>query len=92
MNFNSIFENAFACQPVCGPARSCLQLGKYAAEIGCFKNGIALPLNEKTIANYFSESGYEVGYVGKWHLASTTGEFNYRTTAIPPERRGGYIN
>ncbi len=25
-----IFENSFTCQPVCGPARSCLQTGKYA--------------------------------------------------------------
>ncbi|HOB23202.1 MAG TPA: sulfatase-like hydrolase/transferase, partial [Bacillota bacterium] len=24
------FENAFTCQPVCGPARACLQTGKYA--------------------------------------------------------------
>lgn len=84
------FENAFTCQPVCGPARSCLQTGKYATETGCFKNGIALPTDEKTIAHWFSEAGYEVGYIGKWHLASTTGEFNYRTKPVPPRLRGGY--
>ena len=27
------FENAFTCQPVCGPARACLQTGKYATEV-----------------------------------------------------------
>jgi arylsulfatase A-like enzyme len=92
------FENAFTCQPVCGPARACIQTGKYASEIGCYRNGIALPLNEKTIAHYFSEAGYEVGYLGKWHLASTSGESSedigqpcdYRTKPVPPERRGGY--
>ncbi len=88
------FENAFTCQPVCGPARSCLQTGKYAAETGCFRNGIALPQDETTIAHRLSEAGYEVGYIGKWHLASTGGipgqEANYRTEPIPPERRGGY--
>ena len=65
------FEYAFTCQPVCGPARAVLQTGKYATEIGCFRNGIPLPASEKTIAQWFSEAGYEVGYIGKWHLAST---------------------
>lgn len=92
------FENTFTCQPVCGPARACLQTGKYATQTGNYRNNIALPINEKTIARYFSENGYEVGYIGKWHLASTGGKSNedigthcnYRTSAIPPERRGGY--
>ena len=84
------FENAITCQPVCGPARSCIQTGKYATETGCFRNAIALPLDEKTIAHYLSEAGYEVGYIGKWHLASTPPEVDYQTRAVPPERRGGY--
>ena len=84
------FEYAFTCQPVCGPARACIQTGKYATETGCYKNNIALPLDEKTIAHYFSEAGYDVGYVGKWHLASTGSEFDFKTEPIPPERRGGY--
>ncbi|MCL6519642.1 MAG: sulfatase-like hydrolase/transferase [Armatimonadetes bacterium] len=84
-----LFENAFTVQPVCGPARAVVQTGMYATETGCFRNGIALPLNAKTIARYLSEVGYEVGYIGKWHLASDK-EHNYRDKAIPPERRGGY--
>lgn len=66
------FENTFTCQPVCGPARACLQTGKYATETGCFRNEIALGLNERTLGHRFSDTGYEVGYIGKWHLASTT--------------------
>lgn len=31
---------AVTCQPVCGPARSCLQTGLYATTTGCFCNGI----------------------------------------------------
>ena len=27
-----LFENAFTCQPVCGPARACLQSGKSYAD------------------------------------------------------------
>lgn len=28
------FKYAFTCQPVCGPARACLQTGRYATEVG----------------------------------------------------------
>ncbi len=84
------FENAFTCQPVCGPARSCIQTGRYATETGCFRNGMGLPPQERTIAHLLSEAGYEVGYIGKWHLASTPPQVDYQTSAVPPERRGGY--
>lgn len=93
-----MMRNAFTCQPVCGPARACLQTGKYATEIGCYRNAIALPQDEKTLPKFLSSVGYDVGYVGKWHLASTSHESNedigpylsYETTAIPKELRGGY--
>ncbi len=92
------FDRAFTCQPVCGPARSCLQTGRYATEIGCFRNHIALPQDERTIAHEMADSDYSLAYVGKWHLASSGGkvgqqqipEQNYRTVATPPERRGGW--
>ncbi len=86
----AVFDNAFTCQPVCGPARSCIQTGKWATQTGCVTNGIALPRDQKTIAHWMSEAGYEVGYVGKWHLASTRDKFNYRTKPVPLELRGGY--
>ncbi len=85
------FEYAFSPQPVCGPARACVQTGKWATETGCFRNGIALPTEEKTIAHHFSSAGYQVGYVGKWHLASTPGQgIDHMTKPVPVDRRGGY--
>lgn len=87
------FENSFTCQPVCGPARACLQTGVYATQNKCFRNGISLPENIKPLAAYFNEAGYETAYVGKWHLASDSFPsigFNCEKTAIPEERRGGY--
>lgn len=93
------FENTFTCQPVCGPARACLQSGRYATEIGCYRNNIALPRGSiRTLADRMHEAGYETGYIGKWHLASTGGDshenlgerFNCRTSAVPPALRGGY--
>jgi len=93
-----LFENVFTCQPVCGPARSCLMTGKYATETGCFQNGISLPRTEKTLAHHLSGAGYEVGYIGKWHLASDDEAmedreaFNVRTKPVPPDRRGGFTD
>lgn len=84
-----LFENAFTCQPVCGPMRACLQSGVYATQIGCYRNDIALPTNCKTIAGYLSDAGYDTAYIGKWHLASDK-EHNLKTKATPKERRGGY--
>lgn len=93
----TVFEHAFTCQPVCGPARACLQSGKYATQIKCHRNALALPQDIKTLADYFNENGYETAYVGKWHLASNRASYQsppdeeyFETTAIPIERRGGY--
>lgn len=88
-----LFEHSFTCQPVCGPARACLQTGRYATETGVFTNHRVLPENMPTIAKELSAQGYDTGYLGKWHLASTGksgGPDDFRTLAVPPERRGGY--
>lgn len=86
------YEWAFTCQPVCGPARACLQTGLYATQIGCFVNGISLAPGTQTLAHRLGGAGYQTAYVGKWHLASDTraGVNHYEISAIPPERRGGY--
>ncbi|WP_261381688.1 sulfatase-like hydrolase/transferase [Paenibacillus cremeus] len=77
-------EYAFTCQPVCGPARSCLQTGLHATATGCYRNGIPLPDSPKPLAQYFNEAGYDTAYIGKWHLAAT------RTSPVPVKKRGGY--
>ncbi|WP_042274269.1 sulfatase-like hydrolase/transferase [[Clostridium] dakarense] len=84
------FENAFTCQPVCGPARSCMQTGKYATQTECFINDIGLKEDEVTIAKLLNEEGYETAYVGKWHLASTKDECDFSTSPVPENKRGGY--
>lgn len=78
------FEYAFTPQPVCAPARGCLQTGRYATAHGVWRNGLALSADEATLAHDFGSAGYRTGYIGKWHLANTGAE------AVPPERRGGY--
>jgi arylsulfatase A-like enzyme len=78
------FENAFTPQPVCAPARSSLQTGRYPTSTGVVRNGIALRDNEITLPSLFSRRGYETGYIGKWHLSTGPSD------EVPLARRGGY--
>lgn len=87
------FTNSFTCQPVCGPARACLQTGVYATQNKCYWNGIPLPENTKPLAEYFNEAGYDTAYIGKWHLASDRYPgigLHCESTAVPKEKQGGY--
>ena len=77
--------NSFTCQPVCGPARSCLQTGVYASQTGVWRNGLRPHEHLKMLGTYFGEAGYQTGYIGKWHLMSH--EYH---GAVPKEGRGGY--
>ena len=74
--------NTFTCQPVCLPARSCLQTGLYATRSGCYTNGHPLKAGTTTLASHFNEAGYATGYIGKWHLSGKD--------PVPSEERGGY--
>lgn len=73
---------AITPQPVCAPARAAIQTGQYPTTTGCYRNGIPLPENSRTLAHHFSAAGYATGYIGKWHLADEE--------PVPPEQRGGY--
>lgn len=89
----TFFENCYTCQPVCGPARACLQTGVYPTECGCHINGIPLRDDTRSLADYFNENGYDTAYIGKLHLASgKNGGKNIKCekTAIPKERLWGY--
>ena len=78
-------SHTFTCQPVCGPARSCLQTGLYATATGCWRNGIPLASDAHTLAHSFGQAGYDTAYIGKWHLARTA-----TPGPVPVEQRGGY--
>lgn len=73
---------SFTCQAVCGPARAALQTGMYASTLGCFRNGIPLPMGSQTLGHLFRDANYKTGYIGKWHLADEE--------PVPAEKRMGY--
>jgi len=91
----TFLKQMFTCQPVCGPARSCLQTGMYATRSGCHKNGIPLPPSDENLAERFNQAGYETAYIGKWHLANNKEEVNgpipqQGKGPVDAQDRGGY--
>ncbi len=74
--------SAVTPQPVCAPARSAIQTGRYPTATGCFRNEIPLSTSERTLAHHFAAAGYRTGYIGKWHLAGAD--------PVPEAERGGY--
>ncbi|MDA8296683.1 MAG: sulfatase-like hydrolase/transferase [Actinomycetota bacterium] len=78
----TMFQRAFTPQPLCAPARSVMQTGRYPTATGCFRNGIPLPKHAPTIGRTFSDAGYATAYIGKWHLASGD--------PVPRDEQAGY--
>nr|WP_318683904.1 sulfatase-like hydrolase/transferase [uncultured Acetatifactor sp.] len=62
------YENAYTCQPVCGPARSGIFTGTFPHSNGVVTNSMPLGENVKTIGQRLTDNGFHCGYIGKWHL------------------------
>lgn len=62
------YENAYTCQPVCGPARSAIFTGTFPHSNGMVTNCVPLGANVKTIGQRLTDQGIHCGYIGKWHL------------------------
>ncbi len=78
-------RHSFTCQPLCVPARGCLQTGLYATTSGVHDNGCHLAPGTPTLATHFRRAGYRTAYFGKWHL----GPQEHRGP-VAPAFRGGY--
>ncbi|MRY42715.1 sulfatase-like hydrolase/transferase, partial [Parabacteroides distasonis] len=62
------YDNAYTCQPVCGPARSALFTGTFPHTNGAVTNSIAMGDNIKTVGQRLTDNKIHCGYIGKWHL------------------------
>ena len=71
----------FHSQPTCTPTRAALMTGKSPQRLGIYrqfaKNAVnGLPETELTLADHFSNAGYQTWLVGKWHLGLARWEFH----------------
>ncbi|MBN2416071.1 sulfatase [bacterium] len=78
------FTNAVSVMPVCAAFRGSLLTGKYPSSHGMVINELNMNPNHRTIAHVLGDAGYNLGYVGKWHL----NDQHRRETPRGPERLG----
>lgn len=79
------FTNCFCTSPLCSPSRASLMTGRPPDKTGVKYNGVPLSLREMTIAEVFSNKGYQTSYFGKWHLGRSPSRhgFDYVGTSNP---------
>ena len=78
------FSNAVSVMPVCAAYRASLLTGKYPSSHGMVINELNMNPNHRTIAHVLRDAGYNLGYIGKWHL----NDQHERPTPKGPERLG----
>ncbi|WP_206335602.1 sulfatase-like hydrolase/transferase [Natronolimnobius sp. AArcel1] len=80
----TVLKQAITPQPLCGPFRAMFQSGKYASEVDVWRDTMPISTDELRLPRQFKEAGYDVGYVGNWHISGTFDD------PIPENLRGAY--
>lgn len=69
-----VLDNACSTYPVCSPHRASLLTGQYPITTGFYSNcrgdrpDLYLNPDTECFTDVLHDSGYHVGYIGKWHL------------------------
>lgn len=74
-----VFENNFCTSPGCSPSRAAMMTGRYSHSNGMM--GLANPLSkwklhadEKHLASYLKDNGYQTCVIGNWHEDTRDGK------------------
>jgi arylsulfatase A-like enzyme len=95
--------HTFSTFPVCSPYRAQLMTGNFPLTNGVTTNcnsgnpGLQLRQSDVCLTDVLNKSGYDIGYIGKWHLEYPHQPFVMKPPAdgvmwneyTPPERRHG---
>lgn len=104
-----VLTDAVSSYPVCSPFRAQLFTGKYPISNGVTTNcnsskDVMLKQSERCFSDILHDSGYSLGYLGKWHLDKPYEPYVGRRRGrpgmpgggivwdefVPPERRHGF--
>ncbi len=62
------FKNSFVTTSLCSPSRASFLTGTYAHTHGVKNNLTPWTGESTTILEHLSNAGYDVGFIGKWHM------------------------
>ncbi|MBR2461114.1 MAG: sulfatase [Clostridia bacterium] len=76
-----VLSEAYSSYPVCSPFRAMLFSGLYPENNGVWQNCAPGRKDElrgdiTTLTDVLADSGYSVGYIGKWHLEEPRADFD----------------
>ena len=82
-------DACISATPVCCPYRASLMSGQLAHHNGMLSNGCRFKPTVKCLGETFKEAGYEMGYVGKWHLGRANKNSDPTWGFPPPDEEYG---
>jgi arylsulfatase A-like enzyme len=87
-----LFTNAFCTNAICGPSRAAILTGKHSHLNGMLNNDTVFNAAQQTFPKILQAGGYATAWIGKWHLFSDPGGFDYWDILDNPGQQGTYYN
>lgn len=97
-NMGMRFQNAYTPTPLCSPARASFFTGLYPSAHGMYNNYHSAPVihsslfeGTKLFSEVLKEAGYNLSYIGKWHVSGEKTPEDYGWKVLWESDLGHYI-